>query len=734
LICIFDEFIIKTKQKMATTYDYNETFESRIQDIRLDGPSIYTSILEMTDNSVGWGNADTIKLDFDKSRMILKLADNGPEGFKSIDAIHRFFTLGKKNDLITSKTIGKFGRGGYKATMNIGNAFQLTSIIDGKSYTLSTDFIDMIKNNTQTPTGDIIESDNKKSLVGSTFDIYIRPEYYNSFDTKTFSKHFVRAFHKLSRPVKIIIDGEEHTPSDVNIFNEHMKKREYILLWDKDTNKFYVKLYTEELDEDENSNESNINYYKVGLLTTYTLSKVVTKNDYLGEHPGIDFYRNNRLCNTHNPLRNIGMIGEYLKSGQLRGGRCHMTFEYENIQLTDNLDVDECIGLTTNKEIPEDTSKFNISLLTILEEKAKECSKMYEDLWKSRKDNISREISNIYDQLRTIDKYDDEKLHLDTLDIKKINDNYRNFMENKHWKINEEDEGLTYYFYKDKKEIKQAKENSEDIIQQRANWPSFANVKSIIDLSDKILKRKRDYSEYIKLVDKKKKELKIDFKSAQLVVDLEKFISKKIKEIPRGIDNINVIHSSYEYEKAIKTINDILKMINKSKVKDHFKSILIEYNKNIKHYEALKSDKLKEEELERIKFEESQRLKAENEKKAIEEANAKKAIEEENAKKAIEEENAKKAIEEDNSKKAIEEAEKNDKDVKGDASDKCPEEDDKKKINKTEYDDESDGCKEGQDVINILSQKKIDKYINIMSKMKAEDPNSFQQALKEFIK
>ena len=48
-----------------------------------------------------------------------------------------------------------------------------------------------------------------------------------------------------------------------------------------------------------------------------------------------------------------------------------MTFKYENIQLTDSLDVDDCIGLTTNKEIPEDTSKFNESLLNIFEEKQK---------------------------------------------------------------------------------------------------------------------------------------------------------------------------------------------------------------------------------------------------------------------------------------------------------------------------------------------------------------------------
>ncbi len=608
-----------------TTYNYDETFESRIQEIRLDGPSIYTSILEKTDNSVGWGECDTIKLDFDKSRMILGLSDNSPMGFKSVEAIHRFFTLGKKNDSISSKTIGKFGRGGYKATMNIGNSFSLTSIIDGKSYTLSTDFIDMIRNNTQTPTGELIIEDNKKGLVGSHFKINIRPEYHNSFDTKTFKKHFVRAFHQLPRKIKIIIDKEECIPADINIFNDYMQKKEYIVLWDKDTNKFYAKLYSEEFDSDDNEGETNVNYYKIGILTIFTLTKVVTKNEYLGEHPGIDFYRNDRLCNTHNPLRNIGMIGEHLKCGQLRGGRCHMTFKYENIQLTDNLDVDDCIGLTTNKEIPEDTSKFNESLLNIFEEKAKECSKMYEGLWQERKNNISQEITNVYNQLNTIIEYKDEDLYLNTLDVKEILDNYNNFKECKHWKINEDGEGLTYYFYKTKKEVKKAKENSEDIIQQRANWPLFKTVECILDLSKEILKRKKSYSDYIDLINAKKTKLEIEFKSAQLIVDLETLISKKLKEIPKKIDDININHSSEDYEKTINILTDIIKYINRSKVKKYFKSRLNEYKQNITHYKSLKEDKFKEEEKERIALEETMRLKEEKEKKdAAEKAEEKK--------------------------------------------------------------------------------------------------------------
>ena len=95
--------------------DYSETFESRIDDIRRDGPNIYTSCLEITDNSIGWGSSSEILISFDNDRMILKIKDNGPKGFGSEESIYRYFKLGEKNDKITTKTIGKYGKGGYKA-------------------------------------------------------------------------------------------------------------------------------------------------------------------------------------------------------------------------------------------------------------------------------------------------------------------------------------------------------------------------------------------------------------------------------------------------------------------------------------------------------------------------------------------------------------------------------------------------------------------------------------------
>ena len=625
---------------MTSSYDYSETFESRIQDVRLDGPTFYTSLLEMIDNSIGWGDSDTISISYDKSRMILKLSDNGPMGFKKQEALHRFFTLGLRNEYISSKTIGKFGRGGYKATMNISNYFSLSSFIGDKEYTLSTDFIDMIENNTQQPTGKFEIKDNTEEKIGSHFELNIRPGYHNTFDTNIFKKQFVRAFH-LFPQVKGIIDGEGYIPSKESICGDFITKTEYILYWNSDTNTFDNEKYSEDIVSDSESETSeNINNLRIGCISVYILKNVVSKNDYLGEHPGIDFYRNNRLCNTHNPLRNIGSIGENLKAGQLRGGRCHLTFEYVNIQLSDNLDVDECIGLTTNKEIPEDTSKFNVSLLKILEEKARECSKRYEIEWKSRKDKLSGAINEDYIKLCELENHEDEQLYRDTLDIIGIHGKYKNFKEFKHWKINEEN--LTYYYYPSKKEIKEAKDNNEDIVQQRANWPTFNTVDHIIKKSDNLIKNKHKYSKYLERINKKKESHDIEFKIAKTIIDLEEGILMKKSEVPSWIDKPELC--SQDYDNTINIYKDIIKIINKSDVETYFKD-LNKYTEIISHYEKirevkiLEEERVKEEEDERIKAEEEERIKAEEEEERIKEAEEEriKAEEEERIKEEEEE-------------------------------------------------------------------------------------------------
>ena len=89
---------------------HNETVQSRIDDIKRDGPNIYTGLLENIDNSIDWGKANKIEIIHNRESITIK--DNGPNGFGSIEALERFFTIGKRNEEgVTESTIGKYGKG-----------------------------------------------------------------------------------------------------------------------------------------------------------------------------------------------------------------------------------------------------------------------------------------------------------------------------------------------------------------------------------------------------------------------------------------------------------------------------------------------------------------------------------------------------------------------------------------------------------------------------------------------
>jgi hypothetical protein len=141
-----------------------------------------------------------------------------------------------------------------------------------------------------------------------------------------------------------------------------------------------------EYDSDSDSDyESDVNVgvpeLLCGKLTLITTMDTVRNYKNLGgcDEPGIDIYRNKRLCNSDCPIKDLGQIGKNLSRGEMRGKRCHMIFEYNSINLTDGLDMDGCVGLTSDKEISQDTGKWNASLLILLEGKAIECRVMYDD-------------------------------------------------------------------------------------------------------------------------------------------------------------------------------------------------------------------------------------------------------------------------------------------------------------------------------------------------------------------
>ena len=118
---------------------FSETIRSRFDDIIKDGPNIYTGINEIIDNMIDWGKADTISIEYikscgDKSRPLIIVKDNGPNGFHSEESIKRLFQLGQTNEGRSEQTIGKHGKGGYKAIIAISDIFELTTFIDGREY------------------------------------------------------------------------------------------------------------------------------------------------------------------------------------------------------------------------------------------------------------------------------------------------------------------------------------------------------------------------------------------------------------------------------------------------------------------------------------------------------------------------------------------------------------------------------------------------------------------------
>ena len=571
-------------------YDYNETWESRIEGVRKDGPSIYTSLLEKIDNSIDWGKADKIDLNFDTDRMNLSLNDNGANGFGTVESCHRYFKLGGRNDNVTYETIGKYGKGGYRADMNIGDDVFIETNFDDKTYSIGTDFIDMIRDNTEIPTIPIHSIINKNKKIGSNIKIKIRPEYHITFRAETLIRNITRGYH-LTENLTIVFDKKEYKPCDHCPYEDHLMKKDFSICYDRNDNIFISNLLITDdgdSDSDSGSDYEEVNNFSIGTLTYYVLKSMITNNPYLGDSPGIDFYRNGRMCNTHNPLQHIGHIGENLSKGQMRGKRCHMTFNYNNHQLTDKLDVDDCLGLTTNKEVTEDTAKFNEGLLEILEEKALECNNSYEKMWSEKKRDHQDSIKKTLNHLNKLDKYEDAKLYNDKENIMEIHDKYQSFLQFKHWKISEED--LSYYYYKTKKEIKTAKDNGEDCEMQRANWPPFADVERICHTANAIINRKKKYSKYHKQINTKKDKLGIDYEIAKVIVDTEEYISELYGNKETDIENENYSDASIICQKIILKIKE-------NNIGDYFENIL-EYLAN----EIVNLNK-KEEEKERIRLE-----------------------------------------------------------------------------------------------------------------------------------
>ena len=299
---------------------YGETVKSRFDDIIKDGPNIYTGILEITDNMIGWGDADHIMIKYIKncpvmSRPYIEVTDNSDLDLETMKVLKDLFRLGKKNKNATENTIGKFGKGGYKAVIAMADMFELITYIGDKKYTCGTNFRAMESENTWKPTKPLEISENNERQHGSTFKIYFTFNVQSSmtFNLEELKRHIIRAYHDNPKKVDFTLrsdsDKINFKPNDYCPYSEYVSEKTYYIYFTGDKDKAFM------VSEEEKDNP-------YAIIKSYILKQTITKNQYLGREgnkaPGIDFYRNNRLCNTRYPISKIGEVGDRLQKGTMR--------------------------------------------------------------------------------------------------------------------------------------------------------------------------------------------------------------------------------------------------------------------------------------------------------------------------------------------------------------------------------------------------------------------------------
>lgn len=504
---------------------YDETVKSRFDDITKDGPSINTGVLEITDNMIGWGNADEINVKYVKncpemSRPYIELSDNSKNGFVDLESIGRFFRLGETNKKANETSIGKYGKGGYKAVISMSDLFKLTTHIGNKTYTCGTNFRQMEEKNTWEPTNPLKISDNPNGLTGSTFKIYFT---FNSQSSVTFSlndlaRHLIRGYHDNPKTVKftLISDTEEYTftPKDFSPYKEYVSKKKHYVYFKGDRDELFT------LSKDQKDNP-------FAVIESFILKKTITNNTYLGREgnkvPGIDFYRNERMCNTRYPISKVGNVGNLLQKGQMRGKRCHITVKFTDKKVSESKSFDDCIGVTTVKDIYED-DRMEISLIKILERVSEECADDYENYTKKQKEGITDYMENIHSYMNTLnsdDKFLDDKL------LDKYHNEMNNFTTFKLEYYDDNEDKIK--FASNKEEIREQK--MEGNKSHRSNSQIIATANSILQQIKRKQVLKKDAISKKERIDQIMIEKNLDEESARLLYNQEKENEKLRKQM-----------------------------------------------------------------------------------------------------------------------------------------------------------------------------------------------------------
>ena len=504
--------------------NYEPTVKSCFDDIIKDGPNVNTGILEIIDNMIEWGKANKVKVKYvetcpEKSRPFLEMSDNSKIGFGNQESIERFFKLGKTNMNASENTIGKYGKGGYKAIIAMSDMFELITHIGDKTYTCGTNFRIMEEKNSWEPTFTLKMTDNKESNTGSTFKIYFsfNTQIGTVFSLSELKRHIIRGYHCIPKDIRFIFvrnncDEEEFMAKDYSPYGEYVSNKTYYVYsngGDRD------EMFTVTEDEKENP---------FAIIDSYILKDTITKNKFLGKEgnksPGIDFYRNNRMCNTRYPISKIGDVGGLLMKGQMRGKRCHLTVKFTDKKVSENKTFDSFIGVTTVKDIYED-DRMDKSLINIFEKVAEECSDNYELYIQKQKDGVNQYLSSIQKYVFSLTS--DEKYLNDKM-LTEYETDLDNFTTYK----------LTYYdeitdkiiIAKSKVEVKEQKANGNK--PHRSNSNPITQANHLLSQVKRAIYKKKQIMEDKKKIEEIMEAMGVDQNEAKKIYKLEK--EKEVEE------------------------------------------------------------------------------------------------------------------------------------------------------------------------------------------------------------
>lgn len=465
---------------MSTPNHFDESVKSRFDDIIRDGPNIYTALLEIFDNMIEWGNSENIQLIYnnncpEKSRPFIEINDHSEKGFITKESIDRFFTLGKLNQDASENTIGKYGKGGYKAIIAIADIFELTTHIEDKIYSCGTNFRTMESQNTFIPTIPLNVVDNSENNRGSIFKIYFRFDICvsNLFTLNELKRHTIRAYHNISKQINFNFISEistiQFSCKEYSPYEKYVSKNIQYINFNPDN------------DEELFILSSDKNEYTCAKTESYILKDTITSNDLLGGNkvPGIDFYRNNRMCNTKYPISKIGNVGTLLQKGQMRGKRCHITTHFNDKKVTETKSFDDFVGVTTVKDIYED-DRMEKSLINIFEQIAEKCAIDYEEYINRQKLGINKYLSDIKNYLSIV-RYNDELLMSDTI-LEIYKNDLTNYTNHKLSYYDENEDKIL--FAKNKQDVELQKKNGNTVLRKNSGpiTQSIELLRAINDL------------------------------------------------------------------------------------------------------------------------------------------------------------------------------------------------------------------------------------------------------------